>query len=91
VFKQQVTTDVFVQDIFYAICVLGVFPGVGALALFDAGLGRLNSVLDAWVQKLVAGFVTAAGFSIIGYGVWYWQYDQAFGVPDAFHQAISTW
>ena len=90
-FKDQVSLDVFVQDIFFVLSTMAVVPAVAGLGLIDSGLSRRKNVLDQWIQKLVAGFCVALGFLVVGYAVWQWQFNQAFGTPHALRTAISGW
>ena len=43
------------------------------------------------VQKLVAGCCCAGGFLLIGFAVWNWQFNQAFGIKNPLGQSISDW
>ena len=90
-FKEQVTTDVYLESAFYAVCTVSVLLVLVGLAFIDVGLARSKNIVDVIVQKLVAGACFAGGFIIIGYGVWQWQFNQAFGVPNPLGQAIKDW
>jgi ammonia channel protein AmtB len=90
-FKGQVTTDTYLLAIFFAVCAAAAFLATLGLAFIDSGLSRRKNVIDSWVQKLVAGFVTAGSFAIVGYGIWNWQYYTALGIPHPFKQAIDDW
>ena len=90
-FKEQVTTDVFLQDMLYtlsAVFITGMVLGLGSL--HSAGVKGRN-VLDTWGQKAVAFFIGGAASAIVGYAIWNWQYYQAFGVPDPLWTAIKDW
>jgi ammonia channel protein AmtB len=90
-FPEQVSTDVHVANIVYAVGILSVLLAAAGVMLLDLGLIRRKNALDACVQKLVSGFVCALGFAPIGYAVWVWQVNEAFGVPNPLGQAISDW
>jgi ammonia channel protein AmtB len=91
VFKEQVTTDVFVANLLYAVGILAVMLAAAGVMLLDMGLVRRKNMIDTMVQKLVSGFVCALGFVPIGYAVWVWQINQAFEIPHPLGQAISDW
>ena len=90
-FRAQVTTDVYLQDVFFAVCSVSVLLAVVGLAFIDAGLARSKNVLDSILQKLVAGACCAGGFLFFGFAVWNWQFNQAFGVHNPLSQSISDW
>jgi Amt family ammonium transporter len=91
VYKEQVTTELFLGDVFYMIAGVAVLFAILGIGLIDAGLVDRRHIIDTWVQKLTAAIVGAFAFVIIGYAVWEWQFYQAFGVPHALSQAISDW
>ena len=90
-FSSQVNTDIYVQDIFFALCSVSVLIAVVGLAFVDVGLSRQKNVVDSVVQKLVAGCCCAGGFLFIGFAVWNWQFNQAFGIKNPLGQSISDW
>jgi ammonium transporter, Amt family len=90
-FPQQVTTGIYLDDILYVIAAMAVVAAVLGLGFIDAGLARRKNLLDTWVQKLAAGIVGMIAFSFVGYAIWDWQFNQAFGVPSAFWTAIKQW
>src|SRR5947209_559917 len=90
-FKTQVTTDIFLQDVFFMIGAVAVVAAVIGLGFVDAGLARGKNVLDTWLTKLVAAVVTAFGFIFVGYGIWIWQFNSAFGVHNSLWQALQDW
>jgi ammonium transporter, Amt family len=90
-FKDQVTTDVFVANLLYAVGILSVLLAAAGVLLLDMGLVRRKNAIDTMVQKLVSGFVCALGFAPIGYAIWVWQINQAYEVPNALGQAIGDW
>lgn len=90
-FPEQATTDIFTANILYAVGILAVLLAAAGVTLFDLGLVRRKNAIDSMVQKVISGFACALGFVPIGYAVWNWQLNQAFGVPDPLGQAISDW
>lgn len=90
-FQDQVTTDLYLRDVFFMVSAVAVVLAIVGLGFIDAGLSREKNALDAWLSKLLAGIACAFGFVFVGYGIWFWQYDQALGVPNAFTQAIKDW
>ena len=90
-FKDQVTTDVYLSDVFYMLASMAIILAVLGLGLIDAGLWRAKNQLDNWVQKIVGSLLAGLAFMFVGYGIWNWQFDEAFGVPNAFDSAINSW
>ena len=90
-FKEQVSTDMFALTIFYTLATVCLFLLVTAIGLIDAGLVRRKNVLDTWIQKLLASLIAGLSFMFIGYGIWNWQYFQAFGIHNALGESIKAW
>jgi ammonium transporter, Amt family len=91
VFKQQLGLDVNVPMIFYFVCVTLLVLAIPALIIIDAGFSRKKNSLDTWVQRLGMAMIAALGFGLVGYGVWNWQFYQAFGIHNALWHAIKDW
>lgn len=91
VFKQQVTTGIYIDDVLYVVAAMAVILAVVGLGFIDGGLARRKNVLDTWVEKLGAGLVGMFAFAFFGYAIWEWQFNQAFGVPSAFWTSIKQW
>ena len=89
--KDQLTQANYLQAIFFAIAAALVLIATAGLALVDSGLSRKSDMLDIWISKLASGAACAIGFSIVGYGIWEWQFESAYHVPNAFRAAIDTW
>lgn len=90
-FEDQVSTAAQLQTFFYVIGLIAIMIAIAGVFLFDAGLSRRGNVMHTMVQKLAAAFVSAAGMSVLGFAIWDTQYNQAFGVPHPFRQALSSW
>jgi ammonium transporter, Amt family len=90
-FKDQVSTNTYLLAIFFAVCAAAALLATLGLAFIDSGLSRRKNLVDSWVQKLVAGFVTAGSFAVVGYAIWNWQYYSALGIPHPLKQAIDDW
>lgn len=90
-FVAQVSTNAFLTDFFYIFATMGAFIGLLALALLDGSLVQAKNLVDTLVQKIISAFVAGMAFMIVGYGIWNWQFYQAYGVSDALHQALSDW
>jgi Amt family ammonium transporter len=90
-FKDQVTTEITLEEVFFAVTMAAAVFGVLALGFMDSGSSRRKNVIDNWVGKILASLITAFGFIFIGYAVWLWQYNEALGIPNAFHEAIKSW
>lgn len=91
VFKDQVTTDLFSQNIFYWIASGAVTLAVVGLCFVEIGLVGRRNVLDSVLQKLVGFLIGTFAFAIIGFGIWNWQFNTAFEVPNALGQGIKDW
>jgi Amt family ammonium transporter len=91
VFKDQTTLDIFAQDTFYAVAVAALFLAAVALAFVDAGGVRRKNLIDTWVQKLGAMMIAGGCMMIVGYGIWEWQFNQAFGVANPLGEALKGW
>lgn len=79
VFKDQATTQLFVEDALYSIAATSVIFIVLGLVMIDAGLARRKNVLDTVVQKIAASLIAGLGTFFFGYAIWNWQFYQAFG------------
>jgi ammonia channel protein AmtB len=90
-FKEQVSIDFFALDTFYILAVICLFLVVAAFGLIDSGLVRRKNLLDTWVQKILASLFAALAFVVVGYGIWQWQFNEAFGVPNPLGEAIKAW
>jgi Amt family ammonium transporter len=90
-FEEQVTTDIFVGNIVFALGILSVLLACAGVFVLDLGLVRRKNAIDTMVQKLVAGCVAALAFAPIGYAMWVWQIYDALNVPSPLKQAISDY
>jgi ammonium transporter, Amt family len=90
-FKEQVTTEIFLLDVFYAMATVCLFLLVVAVGLIDTGLVQRKNVLDVWIGKLMSAVIAGLALAIVGYGVWQAQYYEAAGVPEPWKAAISDW
>jgi ammonium transporter, Amt family len=89
--KEQFSSGDVLVDLIYTLGTAAVILVVLALGFIDTGLVRRKNVLDTWITKLIASLIAGAATFAFGYGVWNWQYDQAFGVPHPLWQAIKDW
>ncbi|MFF0492581.1 ammonium transporter [Nocardia sp. NPDC004068] len=90
-YKEQVSVSAQLPTVLYIIGLIAVMLALAGVFLFDAGLSRAGNVLHTFVQKLIAAFAAAAGMSLIGFAIWDWQFDQAFGVAHPLRSAIGSW
>jgi ammonium transporter, Amt family len=90
-FKEQVSTNIFQSDIFYAIATITLFLLVVAIGLIDAGLVQRKNLLDVWIGKLAAAFIAGLGMFAIGYAIWQVSFYEAFEIPHPWGEAISQW
>jgi Amt family ammonium transporter len=79
VFKDQATTQIFVENLLYSVAATSVIFIVLGLTLIDVGLARKKNVLDTVVQKIAASLIAGLGTFFFGYAIWNWQFYQAFG------------
>jgi ammonium transporter, Amt family len=90
-YEDQVSIGAQLTTILYVVGVIAIMLALAGVILFDAGLSRPGNVMHTLVQKLAAAFVAAAGMSIIGFAIWDWQFNQAFGVSNGLSKAIGDW
>lgn len=90
-FKEQVSLDVFYLDLLYAFAAMCVVLVVLGLCLVDGGLVRTKSMVDTWVLKIAAAMVGGLTTIFIGYAIWQWSFNTAFGVPGPLGQALKDW
>jgi Amt family ammonium transporter len=90
-FGEQVSTDIFVGDIVYALGIFSVLLACVGVLILDLGLVRRKNAIDTVVQKLVAGTCGALGMAPVGFALWVYQIYDAVGVPNPFRQAISDY
>jgi ammonium transporter, Amt family len=91
VFADQVSAQAYLSDLLSIIASIATFIIVLCLALIDGGLVNPKHLIDTLAQKLFSAFIAAGAFLIVGYPIWYWQFNQAFGIPHPFQQAVSDW
>ncbi|WP_262927183.1 ammonium transporter [Phytohalomonas tamaricis] len=91
IFQEQISTDYILLTFIYMVGALSVLLVVLGLGFIDMGLVRARNVLDTWVQKLTAAMVGGFGTMLFGYGLWEWQFNQAFDVPNALYSALQAW
>ena len=90
-FKEQVSTNIFQSDIFYAVATVSLFLLVVAIGMIDAGLVQRKNLLDVWIGKLAAAFLAGLGMFLIGYAIWQVSFYEAFEIPKPWGEAISQW
>ena len=88
-FPEQVTTNSLVQNIVYASGTVGALVIFAGLLLVDMGGVRRVNVFIATIEKLIGFFIGFATYFLIGFAIWNWQYNQAFGVDNALWQSIK--
>lgn len=91
VFAEQVSVQSYVSDLLAVMASVATFVIVLALALIDGGLVNPKHLIDTLAQKLFSAFIAGAAFLIIGFPIWYVQFNQAFGVPHPFEHAVADW
>jgi ammonia channel protein AmtB len=88
---EQVSTNIFLNDIFYMICAAAIVVGIVGTTLVDAAIVRKKNQVDTWIQKVVGMMIAVAAFFIIGFGIWMWQYYEIFGFANPLKEAIKDW
>lgn len=91
IFAEQISAQAYISDLLTVIASIATFLIVLALGLIDGGLVNSKHLIDTLAQKLFSAFIAAGAFLIAGFPIWYWQFNQAFGVPHPFQQAMSDW
>jgi Amt family ammonium transporter len=90
-FKEQVSLDIFYLDLLYAFAAMCVVLVVLGLCLVDGGLVRTKNMVDTWVLKIAVAMIGGLGTIFIGYAIWQWSFNTAFGVPNPLSQAFKDW
>jgi ammonia channel protein AmtB len=90
-FKDQVSIDILFSDLFYALAAMCVILIILGLALVDSGLVRTKNIVDTWVLKFGAAVVAGMTTIVVGYAIWQWSFNTAFGIPHPLRQALSDW
>jgi ammonium transporter, Amt family len=90
-FPEQASTNNVMSTFIYTLGAVAVVLVIVGLVLVDMGLVRRRNVLDTTVQKIGAAMVGGLGTLLIGYPIWQWQFNTAFGVPQPFWQAVKDW
>lgn len=90
-FKEQVSTNIYLSDVFYALATVFLFLLVVAVGLIDTGLVQRKNVLDVWIGKLTASMIAGLALAIVGYAIWQVQYYEALGIAEPWKQAIEDW
>ena len=90
-FAEQASTNWILAAFIYTLGAVAVLLVVLGLVFIDMGMVRRRNVLDTVVQKIGAAMVGGLGTLLIGYPIWQWQFNQAFGVPTPLKQAFEDW
>lgn len=90
-FPEQVTTNSLVQNLVYASGTVGALIILAGLLLVDMGGVRRVNVFAATIEKMIGFFIGFATYFLIGFAIWNWQYNQAFGVENGLWQSIKDW
>jgi len=90
-FPEQASTNYVMSTFIYTLGAVAVLLVVAGLVLVDMGLVRRRNVLDTTIQKIGAAMVGGLGTLLIGYPIWQWQFNSAFGVPQPLWQAVKDW
>lgn len=90
-FKEQVSLDIITLTFIYGFAAMCVMLVVLALCLIDAGLVRTKNIVDTVMLKIASALIAALSTIVIGYAIWQWSFNTAFGVPSPFSQAFKDW
>jgi Amt family ammonium transporter len=90
-FPEQASSNWIMATFIYTLGAVAVLLVLIGLVLVDMGMVRRRNVLDTVVQKIGAAMVGGLGTLLIGYPIWQWQFNQAFGVPSPLWQAVKDW
>lgn len=90
-FTEQASANWIMAAFIYTLGAVAVILVLAGLVFIDMGLVRRRNVLDAVVQKIGGAMIGGLGTLVIGYPIWQWQFNQAFGVPSPFRQAVEDW
>ncbi|MGD9737094.1 MAG: ammonium transporter [Solirubrobacterales bacterium] len=89
--KEQLSTEMLLLSFIYALGAVSVVLIVLALCFVDSGLVRRKNMLDTWIAKIIASLIAGGGTMVAGIGIWNWQFNEAFGVPNPLWQALKDW
>ena len=90
-FKEQVSLGIFTFEIIYGFAAMSVLLVVLALCLIDAGLVRTKNMVDTFTLKIAAALIAGLSTIVVGYAIWQWSFNSAFGVPNPLSQALKDW
>jgi ammonia channel protein AmtB len=90
-FPEQVTTNSLVQNVVYASGTVSALVIVAGLILVDLGGVRRVNVFNAAIEKVIGFFIGFTVFYVIGFAIWNWQYNSAFGVENGLWQSVKDW
>ncbi|SFL00341.1 ammonium transporter [Geodermatophilus ruber] len=90
-FPEQASTNWLMSTFIFTVGAVAVLLVVVGLVMVDMGLVRRRNVLDTTVQKIGAAMVGGLGTLLIGYPIWMWQFNSAFGAPQPLWQAVKDW
>ena len=89
--KGQLSTEELLVAFIYVLAAAAVILVVLALGFIDVGLVRRKNGLDTWISKLTAAFIGGAGSLVCAIGIWNWQFNSAFGIPNPLWQSLKDW
>jgi ammonia channel protein AmtB len=90
-FTEQASTNWIMSAFIYTLGALAVILVLIGLVFIDIGMVRKRNVLDTVIQKVGGAMVGGLGTLLIGYPIWQWQFNSAFGVPSPLTQAVKDW
>jgi Amt family ammonium transporter len=90
-FPGQASTNAILSTFIYTLGAVAVLLVVVGLIVIDMGMVRRRNVLDTTVQKVGSAMIGGLGTLLIGYPIWQWQFNSAFGVHHPLWQAVKDW
>lgn len=90
-FTEQASTNWIMAAFIYTLGALAVVLVLVGLVFIDMGMVRKRNVLDTVIQKVGGAMIGGLGTLMIGYPIWQWQFNSAFGVPSPLWQAVKDW
>jgi len=90
-FPEQVNVESFADNLLYVLAASAVVLVVAGLILIDLGTAKRRNVLDLTVQRFIGFLIGTLSYFIVGYGIWIWQFNEAFAVDNALWEAIQAW
>ncbi|GAA5040843.1 ammonia channel protein AmtB [Thermocatellispora tengchongensis] len=90
-FPEQASIAWIMSAFIYTVGAVAVVLVLLGLVFIDMGMVRERNVLDTVVQKIGGAMLAGLGTLLIGYPIWQWQFNQAFGLDAPLWRAVKDW